>query len=525
MRAIIYTRVSTKEQVDEGNSLATQERQCRAYAAQHDYEVARLFEERGESAKTADRTQLKELMNYCAKNRKTLDVLIIYRINRLSRKTYDYGMLKAYFLKLGIKIISVSEPTDNTPAGKFVETMFAAAGELDNDIRAEQSKTGMIDGVKGGRWMWQAPFGYINVKVDGKKNIAPVEGDLPKLIREAWLLLDAGFSQVEIRKKLFSKGLAVNGKMLSAQMLSKMYDKTLYKGVIEAFNLLVVSESIVPIIEPELWDRVAAKLRGENKKPPTYTKVRPEFPLRGTLLCQTGHKMTASSPRGNGGVYPMYHCAKCRGKGTNYSRDVTETKFVKYASGLEYTPALHDALSTAIDLVLEQRQKDSSGAIRKLKSQLEKLENKELEIGDKNLEGIYADEFALKMLNRNNVEVAEVRNQLGNIQKHAVKHDDSFAFGLSALSNVGSVWLQIQDVYVKDRFQKWLFPAGLVYDGQKFGTKTLPLCLSIKNDFSEEKSSMVNPKAKQVETFFDEMEYIDQQLKVLGLNDREAENV
>jgi hypothetical protein len=36
---------------------------------------------------------------------------------------------------------------------------------------------------------------------------------------------------------------------------------------------------------------------------------------------------------------------------------------------------------------------------------------------------------------------------------------------------------------------------------------------------------MVNPKAKQVETFFDEMEYIDQQLKVLGLNDREAENV
>ena len=54
-RAVIYVRVSTKEQVDEGNSLSTQQKICNDYALKHEYEVAETFIEQGESAKTADR--------------------------------------------------------------------------------------------------------------------------------------------------------------------------------------------------------------------------------------------------------------------------------------------------------------------------------------------------------------------------------------------------------------------------------------------------------------------------------------
>jgi len=50
-RAVIYCRVSTKEQVEEGNSLATQEKICKEYALKNGYEVAELFIEQGKVPK------------------------------------------------------------------------------------------------------------------------------------------------------------------------------------------------------------------------------------------------------------------------------------------------------------------------------------------------------------------------------------------------------------------------------------------------------------------------------------------
>lgn len=60
-KAVIYSRVSTKEQVEEGNSLYSQERSCREYALKLGYDVSEVFVESGESAKTRDRKELKNL--------------------------------------------------------------------------------------------------------------------------------------------------------------------------------------------------------------------------------------------------------------------------------------------------------------------------------------------------------------------------------------------------------------------------------------------------------------------------------
>lgn len=56
--AIIYTRVSTKSQAEEGYSLASQEKDCRAFAIYHNYNIVKVFIEQGESAKTQARTEL-----------------------------------------------------------------------------------------------------------------------------------------------------------------------------------------------------------------------------------------------------------------------------------------------------------------------------------------------------------------------------------------------------------------------------------------------------------------------------------
>ncbi len=81
MKAIIYIRVSTSEQAELGYSLKAQEEICLEYAKRYGYEVLKIFVEKGESAKTLNRTQLKEMLEYSRINKHKIDALIIYKID------------------------------------------------------------------------------------------------------------------------------------------------------------------------------------------------------------------------------------------------------------------------------------------------------------------------------------------------------------------------------------------------------------------------------------------------------------
>src|SRR5439155_11739320 len=95
---IIYCRVSSKEQI-EGTSLESQELACGEFARSKGIEIQRVFVERGESAKFADRTELLELLDYCRKRKGELDVLLVWKLDRLARNVNDHFNIKATLLK------------------------------------------------------------------------------------------------------------------------------------------------------------------------------------------------------------------------------------------------------------------------------------------------------------------------------------------------------------------------------------------------------------------------------------------
>ena len=118
-KAYIYVRVSSDEQV-ENNSLDTQERVCREYCLRESIEVATVFREEGESAKTANRTQLQLMLKACTNARKQgITHVIIYKIDRLSRDVSDYLAILAALAKNGITLISPLESFDESPPGKL----------------------------------------------------------------------------------------------------------------------------------------------------------------------------------------------------------------------------------------------------------------------------------------------------------------------------------------------------------------------------------------------------------------------
>lgn len=497
-RAMLYVRVSTKEQVEEGNSLPTQERICREYASRNDMEIIEeaVFVEEGESAKTALRTELQKMLTYATLHKDSIDCLIIYRLDRLSRDTRDYGELKVFFSSLGIKVVSATENFDDNPVGRFIENTLAGVAQLDNEVRAERSKNGMIDAVREGRWVWKAPLGYVNTKVNGKRNIAPnTENDTAKLLNEAWVLVDTGYPIGEARRILTNKGLVnAKGKPVCLSYFHKIFRKTIYKGVMDNFGLNVISDSIVPIVKPELYDRVLAKLDTPQKNPEVYKTANPEFPLRGVVYCKEGHRMSGSSPRGNGGRYPKYHCPKCRGEGTSHSKELVENEFVTYLNTLEYQHDLKDALVVAIEENWAMEQQSSRRLVRKLKKRLLELDGLDNEIARKNLNGVFNDEHTKKLLAQNNLERIEIKLELGKYQNLDKDLEEIIEFGASSLEQIGSIWSDLEDIFVKQRFQKWLFPSGIVWNGEKFGTNDLPLCVSIKQKLRGENSLMVTSR-------------------------------
>jgi DNA invertase Pin-like site-specific DNA recombinase len=220
MKALIYCRVSTKDQADMGYSLPAQESACREYALRKGYEVVEVFIERGESAKTADRTELKKILQYCSKHHANIDALLFYKLDRLSRNTADYYDLVRFFSNLKIDVISITEDLGNSPTGKFMKTMITASGQWDNDVKSERTKRGMIEALKSGRWCWRAPIGYKQTRDPlGKTLLIPSEDSI--FITKAFELIETGlYKQTDVVNELKKQGF----KKLNEKRLMKCYE-------------------------------------------------------------------------------------------------------------------------------------------------------------------------------------------------------------------------------------------------------------------------------------------------------------
>ena len=115
-RAVIYCRVSTKDQV-ENFSLGTQGKSCRDYCAKHGFAVDKEFVEEGESAKTANRTQFQKMLAYCRENKGRVKWVVVYAVSRFARSVHDHAQTRAHLASLGISLRSVTEHFDESSQG------------------------------------------------------------------------------------------------------------------------------------------------------------------------------------------------------------------------------------------------------------------------------------------------------------------------------------------------------------------------------------------------------------------------
>ena len=226
MRTAIYVRVSTNMQVEDGYSLDGQIERCKAYCLSQGWEVIEVYIEEGESAKDLERPELKRLMEAAENNE--FDVLLVYKLDRLTRSVRDLHAILDRFERLGIKFRSATEVYDTTTAmGKLFITIVAALAEWERGNLAERVRFGMETLVRDGKWHGGAvPFGYRWDEVT--MHIVPEE---EKILRELRRYYMAGNGFGATAKHLNSLGMKRrDGVSWQANAVNYTLDNPFYAG-------------------------------------------------------------------------------------------------------------------------------------------------------------------------------------------------------------------------------------------------------------------------------------------------------
>lgn len=397
-RAIIYIRVSTDEQVD-NFSLETQQKICLQEAERRKLEVIKVFREEGKSAKTIiGRPVLIELLEFCRKNKRSLDAVIVYRLDRVSRQLQDYLAIRKRLSEYNVAIISASEPTGNSPTERFIESMLASFAQMDNDVRSERTRNGLKARFLAGLTSGTPPLGYIY-----ESGYTVKDPETWDKLKSAWELMATGTKTLQemadllnkwgVRQKYYSKE-----RIIRAQALSRMFRNKYYIGILTSTRYPEeVRGQHLPMVTDALFYRVQAVIDGRNTsiKVPVArrNKDNKEFPLRRLLICDDcGNPTTGGWSKGKYARYAYYRCQNgC--KRPSISADKVQKDFILFLSNITPTKEGLDAFIALLRSNYYQRVKHLQKRRDEAESELKRLHELRQTLIQKNLSGIYSDEI------------------------------------------------------------------------------------------------------------------------------------
>jgi len=487
--AVIYCRVSSKEQVEEGNSLVTQERICREYASKKGYKIIDVYIEQGESAKTALRTELQKLMKFCTAKKNGVSAVIIYKIDRLSRNIDDYSQIRLLLKHYGVRIESTSEHFEDSPTGRFMENLIANVAQFDNDVRTERTINGMRDAVREGRYVWSAPLGYDNVRTAGKANITP--NYLAPLVKQAFIEVAKHTDTLEgVRKKIVEKGLAhKNGKLYSKAQFYAMLKNQLYAGWINKFGERHKG-LFEPVVSQDLFDAVQGVLTLRRRRNLHYERENPDFPLRRFVMHPCGIKATGCWAQGRTKKYPYYRFRGV-GKDAQVRKETVENAFVKLFETIKLDDSKLAEFKNFVQKEIVEKNEKQNKDRQRLSKQIEDLKLQQRMIIQKNMNGVISDEILRQQLNYIDNDIRKSAIGLEEIPDVRKNLKEMVGFISEFVKNPATIWSKMS-LKNKLKLQWFTFPQGIVYENGNCRTNEISILFKGKKEILESISDRVS---------------------------------
>lgn len=473
--------------------------------------MLRVFHEEGLTRSLLDRLAMDELLAFLkAQGQET--VVVIEDLKRFARDVSVHFSLKLALDACGGRLESPLFRFEDTPEGRFIETIVAAQAELERNQNRRQVRSRMLSRLEAGYWVFAPPPGYRYARDPVHKQVL-VPDDRAELVREALEGFAAGrFSgQADLVRFLLRGGFFGPGNRITSRhqnVAGRMLRQALYAGIVGYAPWKVTPrEGHHPaLITWEMHRRILARLDTSQRPYSRRESVCADFVLRGLVSCAScGHPLTASWSRGERRRYAYYHCHSraCAEYGKTIPRVTLEEAFCRVLMNLETPEVVMRIMEVLVTdqsrlrLVRQEKERsEGAQALKKLEEEINAL-----------AERIAATE-------RSSVAAALERRieklegeRMGLSRRLAPVSEGELA---QAAQSAGTAFLAVREV-LKSPYQSWktgdavrrhligglVFDALPAYDRKKgFGTVNLSLPYRVSWALVDSESRLVDQAVK-----------------------------
>ena len=298
-QAILYARVSSKDQEREGYSIPAQLKLLREYARTHDFRIVREFVD-VETAKCSGRKQFGEMVCFLRQN-SDCRTLIVEKTDRLYRNFRDCVTLEDLDLEIHLPKEGQIISKDAKSQAKLVHGIQVVIARNYIENLREEVRKGMREKAEQGIYPSYAPFGYRNNRLERTIEANPEKAPIAQRIFEFYATGNYSLSSLR-------KAIAVEtGRAFAKSYLERLLKNPFYTGLF-TWEGKTYQGKHTPLISSELFERVQDVFRGHNR--PKYRKH--QFAFSGLLRC--GYDNCLVTAEMKKGRYVYYHCTGYRGK-------------------------------------------------------------------------------------------------------------------------------------------------------------------------------------------------------------------
>ena len=398
-KAVIYTRVSSKEQQEEGFSIEAQQNLLREYAEKNGLEIVEEYKDaETATAKQVGRPAFGKMISFLqaqARIENGARIILVEKTDRLHRNIKDWGTIGDLIDESNVSLHLVKEGTvlsrDSRSSEKFIYEIRSVMAKHYSDNLSEEVRKGLVTKARLGIFPSLAPLGYLNIKSpDGRKVIGIDTAHAP-LIRKLFEWYASGdYSVKEVAKKARVHGLTYkSGKRISTSSVYTILCNRLYTGDVE-WNGEIYPGQHEPIISLEMWEKVQNILQGKSIKKPRWGSK--NFKFSRLIRCsKCGYGIVAEIKKRK---YVYYHCAgetSCRGK---YVREeVLEKQFSEILGKLRLDDEVLGWAREALQKSLSDQQKEHKEAIARLRAEYDNIDAKIKAVYGDKIDGVISNEF------------------------------------------------------------------------------------------------------------------------------------
>ncbi len=426
-RALLYLRVSTKEQAEmggeaEGFSIPGQREACRRKADSLGADVVGEFVDRGESARSANRPELQRLLVDIREN--PVDYLIVHKVDRLARNRVDDVEINLALQKAGVQLVSATENIDETPSGALLHGIMSTIAEFYSRNLANEVIKGSVQKAKSGGTVGRAPTGYRNVRrLHEGREIRTVDVDAERGPHMRWAFeayAGGGWTVRTLCSELDRRGLKSvpgpkrPGKPLSPSNVADLLRHPYYKGLV-VYRGICYPGQHQPLVTPEIWQQVQDVLDAQNSAG-EKERIHHHY-LKGSIFCgECGSRLIVSLNKNrHGTVYEYFVCLGRHQKRTTCTKrampiDLIEDLVAQHYRSLVLPAARVAEVIQAVEDFLSHHQVDGEIEQRQQTARIEQLNAERLKL----LQAHYADAIPLDLLR---TEQERISREMTNAQQ------------------------------------------------------------------------------------------------------------